>query len=307
MFEPANARYYWQQLDLSKWCNSKTELWICSLAAPVTEISGNKWLKLQSALQHRHPLQGILSFGGAFSNHLAALAAAGHYYNFATIGLVRTEQLDLNNPTLQRCRQLGMQLKALDRDTYRQRQQPEFLQRLKISYPDYLLLPEGGSDQAGAYGLKDLPLQHTPTGTADLLCCATASGGTLAGIIHYNPNVHCLGLSVVKDSSLATRVSSCLPADKSFNNWSLSDAVSAYGKVDPELIEFCCQLKRQYQLSTEPVYTGKALQQLIRLISHGAFKHVKRIAFFHTGGLQGLHGLYYRKLLTEQQYRLLIA
>lgn len=307
MLKPANARFYWQQLDFSEWCNSKTELWICSLTAPVAEIAGNKWLKLQSALQDRQPEQGILSFGGAFSNHLAALAAAGHYYNFATIGLVRTEQLDLNNPTLQRCHQLGMQLKALDRDSYRQRQQPEFLQKLKITYPNHLLLPEGGSDQAGAYGLSSLPLHKTPAGPADLLCCPTASGGTLAGIIQYHPTIRAHGLAVVKDASLPARVKACLPAAQHFNNWSISNALSAYGKTDPELIEFCCQLKRQHQLSTEPIYTGRALQHLIQLIKNGTFPDTQRIAFFHTGGLQGIHGLYYRKILTEQQYRLLIA
>lgn len=300
-----SAQYNWQLLPVSTASISAPEVWICSLKAPVAEIAGNKWLKLQAALQQRQPGQGILSFGGAFSNHLAALAAAGHHYNFPTIGIVRTDHLDRQNPTLKRCQALGMQLKALSHDSYRQHQQAEFLNSLKISYPHYLIVPEGGSDQAGAWGVCSLPLQQTPAGSADLLCCATASGGTLAGIIRQHPTVRCLGLAVVKDSSLPQRVSACLPSDEAFNNWSIAQATSGYSKLSAELIAFCCQLRRDHNISTEPVYTGKALHLLIELIKKGALADVKRVAFFHTGGLQGLHGLYYRKLLTTEQYQLL--
>lgn len=300
-----SAEYHWQFLPLSTVSNPAPEVWICSLKAPVAEIAGNKWLKLQAALQQRQPRQGILSFGGAFSNHLAALAAAGHHYNFPTIGIVRTDHLDQQNPTLKRCQVLGMQLKALSRASYRQHQQTEFLNSLKISYPHSLIVPEGGSDQAGAWGLCSLPLQQTPAGSADLLCCATASGGTLAGIIRQHPTVRCMGLAVVKDSSLPQRVRACLPSDEVFNNWSITQATSGYGKLSADLIAFCCLLKRDHNISTEPVYTGKALQLLIALIKKGALADVKRVAFFHTGGLQGLHGLYYRKLLTTEQYQLL--
>lgn len=302
-----SAEYHWQLLPASMVSNPAPEIWICSLKAPVAEIAGNKWLKLQAALKQRQPGQGILSFGGAFSNHLAALAAAGHHYNFPTIGIVRTDHLDQQNPTLKRCQAFGMQLKALNRDSYRQHQQTEFLNSLKISYPHYLIVPEGGSDQAGAWGVRTLPLQQTPAGAADLLCCATASGGTLAGIIHQHPTIRCLGLAVVKDSSLPQRVNACLPSDEIFNNWSVAQAKSGYGKLSADLIAFCCQLKREYNISTEPVYTGKALHLLIELITKGALANVKRVAFFHTGGLQGLHGLYYRQQLTTEQYQLLTA
>ena len=301
------ATYHWQRLPIPMGQDNTPQLWICTLQAPVAEVAGNKWLKLHSAIQQRKPGQGLLSFGGAFSNHLVALAAAGQHYHFPTIGLVRTEQLDMHNPTLRRCRELGMQLIALDRISYRQQQQPEFLVRLKITYPEYLILPEGGSDLAGAAGVGQLPLLQTPDGDADLLCCATASGGTLAGLIQRYPEVRCLGLPVVKDASLADRIKQCLPPTSCYQNWQLAEANSAYGKVNAELVAFCCQLKQHYQLSTEPIYTGKALQLLSQLLQTGSLSGVKRIAFFHTGGLQGLHGLYYRRLLTEAQYRLLLS
>ncbi|MFN3710040.1 MAG: cysteine desulfhydrase, partial [Alishewanella aestuarii] len=106
------ATYHWQHLPIPLVQDNTPQLWICTLQAPVAEVAGNKWLKLHSAIQQRKPGQGMLSFGGAFSNHLIALAAAGQHYHFPTIGLVRTEQLDTHNPTLRRCRELGMQLIA---------------------------------------------------------------------------------------------------------------------------------------------------------------------------------------------------
>lgn len=295
----------WQQLQHPILIALNTELWICQLKPEVPQIAGNKWLKLHSAIKQRLPNQGILSLGGAFSNHLAALAAAGNHFGFPTIGLVRTDQLDTGNPTLQQCLKNGMQLKGIDRMLFRQRNSVEFNNHLLNSYPNYLIVPEGGSNQQGAAGVAALPLADTPAGAATLLCCATASGGTLAGIIQRHPNTRVLGLSVVKDNSLPSRVEQCLPDHRAFLNWQLAKASSAYGKVTAENIAFCCELKPQ--VSLEPVYTGKALYQLFQLLAEGEIAPGQRIAFFHTGGLQGLAGLYYRKLISKSEYAILAA
>lgn len=297
----------WKQLTHPVLRDSNSELWICQLKPAVPQIAGNKWLKLYSAISQRLPTQGILSLGGAFSNHLAALAAAGNHYGFPTIGLVRTDQLDDKNPTLLECRRHGMQLHKIDRTTFRQRDSAEFHNYLVNNYPNYLIVPEGGSNQQGAVGVSALPLAETPAGKATLLCCATASGGTLAGIIQRYPKIKVLGLAVVKDSSLANRVKQCLPNESihTATNWQLTEANSAYGKVTAADIAFCCELKPQVTL--EPVYTGKALHQLFKLLASGQLAAGQRIAFFHTGGLQGLAGLYYRKLISKTEYALLAA
>ncbi|GHG72984.1 1-aminocyclopropane-1-carboxylate deaminase [Alishewanella longhuensis] len=295
----------WQQLTHPILTTSNTELWICQLKPPVPQIAGNKWLKLHSAISQRLPTQGILSLGGAFSNHLAALAAAGNHYGFPTIGLVRTDQLDSANPTLQQCSRNGMQLRGIDRVSFRQRDSAEFNHDLVNNYPNYLIVPEGGSNQQGAAGVSALPLAETPAGKATLLCCATASGGTLAGIIQRYPDIKVLGLAVVKDRSLVSRVKQCLPDNRPFVNWQLTQASSAYGKVTAADIAFCCELKPQITL--EPVYTGKALHQLLDLLTSGQLASGQRIAFFHTGGLQGLAGQYYRKLISKAEYHLLAA
>lgn len=305
MSMPLLPQISWQQLQHPILAASNTELWVCQITPEVPQIAGNKWLKLHSAITQRWPNQGILSLGGAFSNHLAALAAAGNYYGFPTIGLVRTEQLDEANPTLQQCLQNGMQLQEIDRVSFRQRDSAEFHNELLNNFPNYLIVPEGGSNRQGAAGVAALPLADTPVGSATLLCCATASGGTLAGIIQRYPDIRVLGLAVVKDNSLASKVKQCLPEHSLFVNWQLTQATSAYGKVTAAHIAFCCELKSQ--VSLEPVYTGKALHQLFELLARGKIAPGQRIAFFHTGGLQGLAGLYYRKLISKAEYELLAA
>lgn len=301
MQQPFLPEIHWSLLQHPQLLATKTELWLCQLRPPVPQIAGNKWLKLHSALTQRVAGQGILSLGGAFSNHLAALAAAGQHYGFPTVGLVRTEQLDHNNPTLRQCRAHGMQLYAINRTTFRQRDTAEFNQYLVNQYPNYLIVPEGGSDREGATGVTALPLANTPAGTADLLCSATASGGTLAGIIQRYPDKKVLGLAVVKDKSLPERVLRCLPTAHTYLNWHIAASPSPYGQVTTDLIEFCIALKPQ--VSVEPIYTGKALQLLFSQLHSGEIAPGQRIAFFHTGGLQGLAGLHYRKIIDVRQYQ----
>lgn len=301
MTQPFLPEIHWSLLLHPQLTATKTELWLCQLQPPVPQIAGNKWLKLHHALAQRVAGQGILSLGGAFSNHLAALAAAGQHYGFQTIGLVRTEQLDHHNPTLQQCLAHGMQLHAIDRTTFRQRNSVEFNQYLANTYPNYLIVPEGGSNQQGAAGVAALPLAETPAGSANLLCSATASGGTLAGIIQRYPDKKVLGLAVVKDKSLPARVLDCLPSEHTYLNWQIAASPTAYGQVSIDLIEFCLELKSQ--VSIEPIYTGKALQQLFTLLQNGEIAAGQRIAFFHTGGLQGLAGLYYRNIINAKQYQ----
>ncbi len=298
----------WQLLVDNQLAARQVQLWIATLRCRVPDIAGNKWLKLKYHIQQiqQHNKTGILSFGGAFSNHLLALAAAGHYFGFATVGVVRSHQPDLHNPTLQRCRELGMQLLFVSPEQYRQKQQEEFLTELSRQYPDYLLVPEGGSSPLALPGLAELQLQQTPAGPASLMAMACASGGTLAGVATAHPGTSVLGISVVKDKSLPDRVRQLLPA-KASNNWQLRHEQSGrpYGKFNQDTLQFCLQLARQQQIYTEPVYSGKALQSLMLWAQQGDFAAGSNIAFFHTGGLQGLSGLHHRALITEAQLQLL--
>ncbi|MFN6971348.1 MAG: 1-aminocyclopropane-1-carboxylate deaminase/D-cysteine desulfhydrase [Rheinheimera sp.] len=296
----------WQRLDQALTLPQQTELWICQLHCVVPSIAGNKWLKLKYHIQQiqQHNKTGILSFGGAFSNHLLALAAAGHHFGFPTIGIVRSHLPDPTNPTLQHCRALGMQLQFVSAKEYQSKTTTTMLSGLQQQYPDYLIVPEGGTSAAAVQGVAELALADTPAGPADLLCTATASGGTLAGLIAGSEGTAVLGISVVKDASLPEKIAALLPEDARGWPWTLQPEVTqrAYGKFSAETLTTCLELATQ-QLYTEPVYTGKALHSLLQLLQQGQLTNYRRIAFFHTGGLQGLDGLRYRSLITEQQYQ----
>lgn len=298
----------WQLLVDNQLAAKKIQLWIATLYCRVPDIAGNKWLKLKYHIQQiqQHNKTGILSFGGSFSNHLLALAAAGHYFGFRTMALVRCHQADPENPTLKRCQQLGMQLLFVSAEQYRQKHQSEFLASLQQSYPDYLIVPEGGSSPFALPGLAELPISQTPAGPASLIASASASGGTLAGLIAAHPQTAVLGISVVKDASLPARIQTLLPPDAS-TNWQLrhEQSQSAYGKFNADTLQFCLQLAATQQIYTEPVYSGKALQSLLLWAQQGDFPAGSNIAFFHTGGLQGLAGLHYRGLISTEDYQIL--
>lgn len=323
---------HWQQLSVPQLAQQQTEIWLCQLQTRVPSIAGNKWLKLKYHIQQiqQHNKTGIVSFGGAFSNHLLALAAAGHYFGFATVGVVRSHLAEPASPTLRQCQALGMQLHLVAPAQYRLYcQQAEQIARMATQcdlpaagcdwppchwqqrYPDYLLLPEGGSAALAIPGVAELALHQTPAGPATLLVSASASGGTLAGLIAgqtarqaagQSP-ASVLGIAVVKDASLADKIGLLLPQGKAHCDWQLWQEQSgkAYGKFSQDTLQFCLQLASRQQIYTEPVYTGKALHSLVQWAQQGRFAAGSRIAFFHTGGLQGLAGLASRDLLSNAE------
>lgn len=295
----------WQRLDLALEQQPQTELWICQLHCAVPAVAGNKWLKLKYHIQQiqQHNKSGILSFGGAFSNHLLALAAAGQHFAFPTVGVVRSHLPDPANPTLQQCRKFGMQLHFISPELYRSKTTPDMLADLQHQYPEYLIVPEGGTSAAAVQGVAELPLAATPNGPADLLCCASASGGTIAGLIAGSNGTKVLGIAVVNDASLHQKISALLPEPASQWHWQLQPELTqrAYGKFTAATLNTCLELAMQ-QIYTEPVYTGKALHTILQLLAMGELAQHRRIAFFHTGGLQGLDGLRYRSLISAADY-----
>ena len=297
----------WQLLQHPLLQQKHIQLWISHLDTSLPEVSGNKCLKLKYHLQQvvAENKSGILTFGGAFSNHLCAVAAACQQLGLQSSAYVRTDKLDSTNPTLAFCLRMGMQLHALDRTTYRRRSEPAFISQLQSQHPTLLIVPEGGSSEAGVRGVTELDLLNTPDGKANLITTATASGGTLAGLIERHAS-NILGIAVVKDQSLPTRVKQLLTTDSTNKNWQINMAFTGkgYGQFDETLLQFCRDLAR-HQLYVEPVYTGKALAGVFSLISSGAIAAGSRLSFFHTGGLQGLKGLFYRERITAADLALL--
>lgn len=297
----------WQAVNHSVLQQKNIQLWLCHLDTGLPEVSGNKCLKLKYHLLQvvQSGFAGVVTFGGAYSNHLCAVAASCHAMGLKSVAYVRTDELDITNPTLAFCQQQGMRLIALDRGRYRQRSEPAFITGITASHPDLLLIPEGGSSAAGSLGVSELDLASTPDGNADLILCATASGGTLAGIVNGH-NCEALGIAVVRDTSLPLRVQQLITKAHAEKQWRIDNSFTGkgYGHFDSSLLAFCRNMAAQ-KVYLEPIYTGKALAGAIKLVEKNLIPSGSRLSFFHTGGLQGLQGLRHRNLITAADFALL--
>ena len=253
------------------------------------QISGNKFFKLKYNLlaAQQQGFSQVLTFGGAFSNHIAATAYAAQRFGFQSIGIIRGQELatqDLN-PTLQTAHDLGMQLHFVSRAEYRLRHEVEYLQQLQQQYPQAFIIPEGGSNSLAIQGTQEI-LSPDDLENYDVICCAVGTGGTLAGIIESSSEQqHVLGFSALKGDFLKHDIQQW--TDKS--NWSLTDAYccGGYAKITPKLLQFMQQFEQQHHIPLEQVYTAKMMMGLLDLIRHHHFPAHTRILVIHTGGLQG--------------------
>jgi 1-aminocyclopropane-1-carboxylate deaminase len=234
----------------------------------------------------------MLSFGGAYSNHIYALAAAGKLFKFKTVGVIRGELTLPLNPTLQFASDCGMQLQYLDREKYRGKNEEDFLDELRNVHGEFYHLPEGGSNKLGVIGcseiIREIEMEY------DYITTACGSGGTIAGIISgLKGERKVLGFSALKGVGILNEVVENLLGDQLYSNWTINYDYhfGGYAKIKPELINFIRNFEVRNQVVLEPIYTGKMFFGLYDLIQKGFFKPGTRIVAIHTGGLQGLEGM----------------
>lgn len=274
------------------------ELWLKrdDLIHPV--LSGNKWRKLKFILQQALALKAdtIVSMGGAYSNHLHALAFVGQQMGLKTVGLVRGEVLSTLNPTLQDLRAWGMELKFVSRTEYRKLRDYQHWKALPGLKPGQYWLPEGGAVTLALQGIAELVAEINQPDA--VLCVPCGTGTTLAGIIaSSSPSNTILGFSALKGADFLTEeVKRLLPAGEPLNNWSINQDYhcGGFGKTTSQLLDFMAQFERATGILLDPVYTGKMLLGIYDLLAKGYFKGHQRIIAVHTGGLQGrrtLNGL----------------
>ena len=252
-------------------------------------ISGNKFFKLKyNMIQAKHEgYSGVLSFGGAYSNHIAATAYAAHYFGFNSIGIIRGEELQHKtlNPTLALAEQLGMSFSFMSRDAYKLRNQPDFLQQLQARYPNYYIIPEGGTNQLAISGCKEI-LTPSDLHNYQTICCAVGTAGTISGLIESSSHTqHIWGFSALKGDFLKQDIQKYT----SKTNWILLDdyCCGGYAKTPPELIEFIRSFEKEYGIPLEQIYTGKMLMGIFDLIDQKKLTNSSRILVIHSGGLQG--------------------
>jgi len=255
-------------------------------------ISGNKWFKLTGHLAQTQDARGIISLGGAYSNHLHALAAAGKRFGFPTVGLLRGHPQD--NPTIQDLKAFGMQLHWLGYGGYRARHAPGFWQPWRERYPHLHPVPEGGGGLAGAIGcgvlVNQARAQLLALGWADYDAwwLAAGTGTTLAGLVLAEAGAHRVygAMAVPDDHGVAQNVDALVQGGYELLNASRG----GFAKVDPVLLDFIDATQQACGLPLEPLYTGKALLALKQQIEAGRFPPGARLIFVHTGGLQGNRG-----------------
>ena len=283
----------------------KISLWIKREDLNHPQMSGNKWHKLKYNI-HKAKEQGkdtLLTFGGAYSNHIYAVAAAGKIFNFNTIGIIRGEEHNPLNPTLSFAKENGMKLHYLDRGSYRKKNSTEIFDDLIKKFGDFYLLPEGGTNELAVKGCSEIITKINID--YDYICCPCGTGGTLAGLITgLRGEKIALGFAVLKGASfLKENVNSLLMSDNETppENWdiNLDYHFGGYAKFNKQLLEFMERFKAHTRIPIEPIYTGKMLFGIYDLIANGFFKQESRIVAIHTGGLQGLSGLQHKKGLDQ--------
>ncbi|MEV4681748.1 1-aminocyclopropane-1-carboxylate deaminase/D-cysteine desulfhydrase [Streptomyces kurssanovii] len=257
------------------------------------DLPGNKWRKLVPNLRAAAG-RPVLTFGGAYSNHLRATAAAGRLLGFRTIGVVRGDELATRplNPSLARCAADGMRLLFVDRATYRAKDDPGTLARIlrTAATDDVYVVPEGGSNASAAAGCAGLGRELR--GLADVVAVACGTGGTLAGLAAgLGDGQRALGLPVLKGGFLGAAVRAL--QEEAFGghtgNWSLEERFhfGGYARTTPELDAFAAGFGARHGLPVERVYVAKLLNGLVELAAEGAFPPGTTVAAVITGQEDG--------------------
>ena len=261
-------------------------------------VSGNKFRKLKyNILQARETAQKtLLTFGGAYSNHIAATATAAKMTGFSSVGIIRGEELARDftktlsgNPTFRFCVKQGMKLHFVTREQYREKNTAYFLNNLLEKYPDAYVIPEGGTNDFAVKGCAEIVTADDVR--FDFITVAVGTGGTFSGLVN-SASAHqtVIGFSVVRDDSLPEKINGfcTLQPPHQINT---DYHFGGYAKVTASLINFINHFKKQTGILLDPIYTGKMMFGLYDLIQKDFFPAHSRILAIHTGGIQGIEGM----------------
>jgi 1-aminocyclopropane-1-carboxylate deaminase len=253
------------------------------------DLPGNKWRKLkynlQAAKEQGHEV--LLTFGGAYSNHIRATAAAGHYFGFSTIGVIRGEEHRPLNPSLSDAVRYGMRLTYLDRATYRAKSEPGVIAMLHEGFGDFYLLPEGGSNAHAVRGCAEIPGEIRQP--FDVICCPCGTGGTLAGIAAgLGAGQRALGFSALRGGEFLTGTVAGLQAEafgSGSGNWAIDDRFhfGGFARRNPELDRFIADFRERHGLTLDWVYVAKMMYGIYALAEQGFFGRGTKIVALITG------------------------
>lgn len=249
------------------------------------ELPGNKWRKLKHNVGPARERGTLLTFGGAYSNHLRAAAAAGRIYGFATVGVVRGEEHLPLNDSLAYARRMGMRLAYMDRTTYRRKHEPDVIAGLRERWGDFYLLPEGGSNALAVEGCAELGAEVPGY---DVVCCPCGTGGTLAGLAAgLAPGQRALGFSVLKGDFMQAEVERLQREAYGGlrGHWRVESGFhfGGYAKSTPELAAFIDDFADRHGVVLDRIYTAKMMYGVLALAERGDFAEGTRILAVVTG------------------------
>ncbi|HSZ26289.1 MAG TPA: pyridoxal-phosphate dependent enzyme [Cytophagaceae bacterium] len=260
-------------------------------------VSGNKWRKLNfnlaKAIEEGHST--ILSFGGAYSNHIHAMAAASEAFGLKSIAIIRGEEMQPLNGTLAYAKSCGMKLHFVTREEYKMKTNEDFILKLREQFGEFYLIPEGGRNAEGVKGcteiVKEIDIEF------DCICTACGTGTTMAGLVNsLAEDRKAIGFPVLKGGDFLYRDINDLLSEVSImkkNHWHLETNYhfGGYAKWNNELLSFMNNFEKEHNIPLDPIYTGKMMYGLFDLIHKGFFIENTTVIALHTGGLQGLIGL----------------
>lgn len=250
-------------------------------------VSGNKWWKLKYNLEDARSSgeHTLLTFGGAYSNHIYATAAAAREMGLKSIGVIRGEQVVPLNPTLQFAASCGMRLYHVSRQAYREKSKESFADALRSKFGRFFLIPEGGSNLLAVKGIAEFA--STIEEDFDYLCCPVGTGGTLAGLIEaFGGTRRILGFAALKEDNYLVEEVRRLGANQP--NWELITKYhfGGYAKSTPALLTFISAFHRTHQVPLEPIYTGKMMFGIMDMVKNQFFKKGSTVLAIHTGGIR---------------------
>lgn len=262
-------------------------------------ISGNKWRKLKLNIERVKSgrYEGIISFGGAYSNHISALAALGKEMNIPTIGIIRGEELNENsNDTLIQASTDGMKLVFVDREEYSWRYEVDYKNQLRIRFGNYLVVEEGGANYYGVLGCTEIIGEIDIK--VDQYILATGTGTTTSGLLLAANNEKVIGVPVFKNGGFIRDDISELLIYAGLDEETLAEKMEqltletdyhfgGYGRYTQELIDFINHFYQKTGLKLDQIYTGKMFYTLCELIKSDKIPKGSTVMAIHTGGLQG--------------------
>tara|TARA_B100000959_G_scaffold224280_1_gene237852 strand:- start:276 stop:1163 length:888 start_codon:yes stop_codon:yes gene_type:complete len=279
-----------QEISMSILIEKKIRLFVKRIDQIHEHISGNKWYKLKYNLLELKELnkKKILTFGGAFSNHISATAFAAQEEGIKSIGIIRGEKLFPLNPSLYFAKEQGMQIYYVNRSDYQLKHTKEFISNLKEKFGNFYLVPEGGTNELAIRGTSEILNEND---IQDYICCAVGTGGTIAGIINTsNRTQKIIGFPAIKGfDNLQVEIKKWTNKE----NWMLNNdyVCGGYAKVSKELIDFTHEFYKSQSIPLDVVYTAKMMMGILDLIKKDYFKRDSSILAIHTGGLQGNKGM----------------